>query len=98
MGVVGGGPGEEAEGGVGVGEGAEGVGDEGGGEGDEVAAAEGVEVGLHGRGTVEEVEDLGEPGGGLQVSPGGNDVGEVAEGFHHFGGWEGRDGFEGKGA
>lgn len=65
--VLGWGPVEEARGEGGVGEGAEGVGDEGGGEGDEELAAEGVEVGLHGGGTVEEGEDLGEPWGRLEV-------------------------------
>ena len=83
VGVVGlcGGPGEEARGGEVVGEGAEGVGDEGGGECDEVLAAEEVEVGLHGGGPVEEGEDLRDPRRGLR---GGNDFGEVAEGFHHL--------------
>lgn len=88
--VVCGGPGEEAEGGVGVGEGAESVGDEGGGEGDEEAAAEGVEVGFHGGGAVEEVEDLGEPWGGLRGGDG--DVGEVAEGLDELRGREGERG------
>lgn len=76
-----GGPGEETHGGEMVGEGAERVGDEGGGESDEVLAAEGIEVGLHGGRAIEEGEDLREPRRGLR---GGNDVGEVAEGFHHL--------------
>lgn len=49
------------------------MGDEGGGEGDEELAAEGVEVGLHGGGTVEEGEDLGEPWGRLEVVSRWND-------------------------
>lgn len=92
-----GGPGEEACGDEGVivsvrvrvGEGAEGVGDEGGGEDDEELAAEGVEVGLHGGGSIEEGEDPWDPRGGVSGRRSGDgDVGEVAEGMHHFAGRE----------